>query len=269
MVRSVLHWLHKIVGPLALARRPLRRQRVEISATAKGKTSLVAHKLPPPVVVPTSLGIDEVAEVTAGKHSLRVHSSGGPVEAIRVSNSDGTHWEADLTQAQLSTSITSVSPQGESGALDVCEMLINRLNQDGGRWGSPTRPAGPEDGVDCTATDGGDRLLIQVTRVAPPTIWQRLARVGTVKTSGPVKSAAEELYMAVKRKTGIPPQQRAAIVLALDVMRTPGHATTEVITEFQQSYGAWAAGLGFKDIWVVGPTLRLTARLTPDRRPQV
>jgi hypothetical protein len=47
----------------------------------------------------------------------------------------------------------------------------------------------------------------------------------------------------------------------LDATRLPAHGFDAVVEAFRSRWGAWTKGLGFDEVWVVGPSESLTWRL--------
>ena len=161
-------------------------------------------------------------------------------------------------------SIEGPSPHGESDTLKVCATLIGRLNLDGDQWGAPLKPEGPEEGIDCVTSDGAQRLPIQVTRAVDKRLWSALGSSGSATEQLTVGNAADDLRKAIRRKESIPSRRRAGMVLALNAVDTPGHALSVVVKIFRQRYGTEIRALGFRAVWVVGPTAALTMRLDID-----
>ncbi len=52
------------------------------------------------------------------------------------------------------------------------------------------------------------------------------------------------------------------LVLVLDAIRVPVYVRKTVVKAFQAQYGDQAANEGYAAIWLVGPTARLTRRLS-------
>jgi hypothetical protein len=77
------------------------------------------------------------------------------------------------------------------------------------------------------------------------------------------EKAATQLKTAINAKAAqYPREQKAHLVLAVDVIETPGHAFEEIISGLDRK---WAASLGFKAIWLVGVTPELCVRLYPEQ----
>jgi hypothetical protein len=185
-------------------------------------------------------------------------------EAIRVADSQKRSSATDLdANGTLSSKMEGPSPKGEADTLDVCRVLINRLNLDGGQWNELTRPDGPESGVDCVARDGQQDLFIQVTRaVSNRDTWQQLGQSGSVASTTTIELAADDLLSRARVKArGVPREQLSEIILALDAMDTASHSLKAVVTNFRKRHSSIVQALGFKAIWVVGPLESQTSRL--------
>jgi hypothetical protein len=198
-----------------------------------------------------------------GRLVARKDSDDG-AEAVRVADSQKRTSATDLkVDGTLSYTIGGSSPQGEEDSLDVCKVLIQRLNLEGRRWAAPTKPGGPEGGIDCVTSDGQQELHIQVTRaVSNQDIWRKLGQSGTVATPTTVQDAANDLLNCAKVKAQrVPRDELARIVLALNAMDTPGHSLCAVTDDFRKRHGQAVRALGFKVVWVVGPLTELTTRL--------
>jgi hypothetical protein len=185
-------------------------------------------------------------------------------EAIRVADSQKRSSATNLdANGTLSHTIEGPSPKGEADTLDVCRVLIKRLNMDGGRWSEPSRPEGPEGGIDCVASDGQQNLYIQVTRaVSNQDTWRQLRHSGSVATITTIEHAADDLLDCARAKArGVPRDQLSGIVLALDAMDNVSHSLKAVIMDFRKRHGHTVRALGFKAVWVVGPLESQTSRL--------
>jgi len=236
-----------------------------LSAQSKTIATLVAHKFPkghesPPR--PLEVRADDC--VRLGER-LVVHGSGELTEAVRVTDSEGQSSAADLYADGAATfAIQGRSRQGEEGNVQICRILIERVNRDGAHWGDPTTVKDlARQEVDCEARDGNEVLEIQVTRAEiNEHIWKTLSRDRDV--SGGYRTAdeaADALRDAIIPKGNMDKSRRAKLILALDATETASHAFRPVVDSFRRRYGEWARQLCFKGIWVVGPTADLTSRL--------
>jgi hypothetical protein len=243
--RRVLQFLKQVIESIPV---------LKTVKTSKGERTFVA-------VVPVQLTSDELSSIHFGKR-LTVHKEGGSTEAVRITDGQGQESSTDLgPDGSLLTKLTGKSPQGESNSLEVCRILIRRLNENGCGWGEPDRPPGPEEGVDCIACSAGGKLKIQVTRIAGEKTWRDLANSGRFDDAHSILEAVSELRKAIRRKELIPPCQRKDLVLALDAIDTTEYALRPVVESFRNQYRSEVQGLGFQAIWVVGPLETMTLRL--------
>lgn len=150
-------------------------------------------------------------------------------------------------------------PQHEDDVLEVCHSLRQVLHGD--VWGQLDDfvvPTGLETGVDAVAVrvNGGRLVQVQVTRVAQQ-VWPRLAdaarRGEALQVSRQPDALTEDIREAVDRKArGCAPAQRAELILALDVRRTPEYVTEQVCQSYLTLHGQWTRSLGFEAVFLVG-----------------
>ena len=179
---------------------------------------------------------------------------------------DGRAALADRSDGgAFSFSVSGSSPQGEEQTLNVCRLLVKRLNSLGATWGEPSLIELAD--VDCHAIDTENHenvlCVLVVQAVTDPQLWQKLNTQGFAQVSPTDASAlAKQIEAAVKHKeVKIPANARSALTLALDATLVPALAFEHVIEEFHAQYGAWADSLGFADIWLIGPIDDLVQRL--------
>jgi hypothetical protein len=154
LYRKLVGWRHGAKGETSLTVRDINGQTEPLSAV------LVAHKLP--------------------RRDEPSHQAGGPEEAVGIVGGTPTVVNDSLADGNIKYIAAGRSRQGEEGTLETCRILIERLNQDGARWSQPERPD-KEEGVDCQASDCGNRLKIQVTRaVIDREFWKALNLSGSV-----------------------------------------------------------------------------------------
>jgi hypothetical protein len=151
-------------------------------------------------------------------------------------------------------------PQGEDDVLQVCRTLRAVLNANGGTWGRFEEPRGRVDDVDATSTDiAGNVLDVQVTRADQHMWGVAAANDGIGELDRDAVTMANGIRDAIDRKArGHAVAQRAKLVLALDTLRSPGHAHPNVAAAFIAAHGTWARDLGYRAIWLVGPTAPLS-----------
>ena len=188
--------------------------------------------------------------------SVRTHGAGEHAVAADV----GEHQDVVLRLA-------GPPSHGEENVRRVAEILVQRLNADGGSWGEPRNVASQnvrrESGIDFEV-DGPARALLraQVTRANPSRqLWACLAEVGRIQGRFGLKESADALRDAIQRKQTISPADRRVLCLVLDATLVAGHALGPVIEEFRRRHGEWARDLGFQAIWCVGPVPELVWRL--------
>jgi len=167
---------------------------------------------------------------------------------------------ADCDNGSLSYGISGSTPQGEEVTLEVCRLLIQKLNSEGRNWDDPVSGNGV---VDCEALDLIDpqkHLQIQVVRAnTEKSFWEELNTNGAVQRSDADPSVRIE--ESIKKKEKIRLSDRKGLTLALDATLLPGFAFDDVIREFRKRYSAQAVALGFDEIWLVGPIDKLIQKV--------
>lgn len=185
-------------------------------------------------------------------------------DAIRIADGPNRSVSADQApDGMLHYQATAPAPQGEETSLRACQILVHKLNENGADWLPPTRPKGPEQGVDGEARrSNGEVLRVQVTRPAPSHLWRELSTTGSVTNTLNLREASDSLMSAIMDKAAkIPPKDCASITLALDVSDTPYLATDGVVTDCCQRHGSTIRQLGFSSVWLVGEISSLTYQL--------
>jgi hypothetical protein len=149
----------------------------------------------------------------------------------------------------------------EEDVLQVCRSLRAALRREGEVWGRFSLPPGPANDVDAVAEDeSGTVLRVQVTRVERAA-WATLAQSGQATLQRNAEELVTNIRAAVESKLRYPPPQRRELLLALDAIRSPAYVHDAVLAAFLAAHGPWVAGLGYRAIWLVGPTADLTRRL--------
>jgi hypothetical protein len=155
--------------------------------------------------------------------------------------------------------IIGTAPNRDHAELRVAEHLVDRLNQLGADWQRPElvrADARNERGVDCISRSAsGQELLIQVTTTERE-VWRQ--RENVHERSVTSQMVVQAVRAAVQAKATRSDQK---IVLALDATDSPRAAFRAVVDAFHAQYGAWAANIGFQEIWLVGPVAALVNRL--------
>jgi hypothetical protein len=200
--------------------------------------------------------------------SLRLSAKrDGQVFAHRESGSIPQQSDSAVADDGSVHSILRGTPsQGEQSTLEVCRGLFRTLQQRKHRWHLP-HLAPEHDDCDCLSQslDSVNELLrVQLVRVVTDsTIWRELAQRGHHTTAAPSSHAlAEGIRGAIEKKaqkTAL--GQRARLALALDATTTSAFALGAVIRSFRDGHGSWCKELGFRAIWLVGPSSDMTYRL--------
>jgi hypothetical protein len=93
-------------------------------------------------------------------------------------------------------------------------------------------------------------------------VWNRLARDRQATLRRSVPELAVDIRTALESKSKKDSSaQRSKLLLALDAIRAPGYVHDAVVAAFVSDHGEWAAHLGYRAIWLVGPTADLTRQL--------
>lgn len=149
----------------------------------------------------------------------------------------------------------------EEGATFAAQHVLERLNAGEGTWqvvsvtGADARA---ERGIDVVARDAnGATLPTQVTR-AERVLWRTLARTGRVDSLISIDTLADALWAAIdaKRRTADP-----AVALVLDAANTPQFALDAVMQRFRDRHTQMSSSVGYREIWLAGPTSEKTFRL--------
>jgi hypothetical protein len=148
--------------------------------------------------------------------------------------------------------------RGESDVLQMCESLQEALRRRGVTMVDKFRaPTDPESGVDAEGhTVAGSLLRIQAVGVIDQQTMAELGREGRASSEKDAWQLADEVCTAVKKKIdSYPASLRSGVTLALDAIRSPGHATAEVVEALRSGpCMAILRSSGFHEIWLVGPT---------------
>jgi hypothetical protein len=187
---------------------------------------------------------------------------GNPIgEAVRIAGPGKREASGDVVSEVLATQdISGAAPHGEEGALETATLVVEKLRELGEEWSQPSE-VGDKD-VDCRATGPSGSLDIQVVRAAASDTWKTLNRDrGAEQVTSPNDLADALLAVAEKKAARLPAAQRRNLVLAIDARDTPAFAMAGIADSFRQRHLDEAAHLGFRAMWVVGPTVELVVRL--------
>jgi hypothetical protein len=187
-------------------------------------------------------------------------------EGLQTVDSSGQTAFGDFAGSSVSHSYEGKRRPSEADNVDICNILITRLNQDGSNWQNCRNASSGGDEVDCEAYDGPNVLKIQITRSEYDTsFWRNIGTKGTASNVYPsIEDAADALRNVIREKSEkkiVTLSQRSNILLALDATETPSHVLDVVVRSFRERHGQAARSLGFRGIWVVGPFAHLTFRL--------
>jgi hypothetical protein len=186
--------------------------------------------------------------------SERIAQNRGGVDC-RVASADASG------EGTIRDRIEGGAPGKEAAELRVAQLLVSRLNGLGQNWNIPRlirADARSERGVDCVASDRSDpRVLLQIqVTTTEREAWRQTGAVheretGRLAVVGMVRTAIEAKRTRADSK----------IVLALDATDSPRAAFRSVVELFRDQHGEWAAGVGFREVWLVGPAINLVSRL--------
>lgn len=190
-----------------------------------------------------------------GALGAQASGPGGNVKGVRVVDANGQRLSADvLDNGSVQVRIEG---QGIPGTLDevpACKILVDRFNNEGGRWAEPEpRPkAERENGVDVLARhlQGGKPLQFQVTRVDPDKkLWAELIETRVAEKIYPsIGAVADALRDAILKKLHRPQE---GIILVLNGTQLP-IGLPSVRDSFGSRHGAWLREqLRFEQVWVV------------------
>jgi hypothetical protein len=184
-------------------------------------------------------------------------------DAIRVADDRRLSVTADLApDGTASYEITGSSRQNETGVVDVCTILADRLRADGLPVGVARKALGEERGIDCEIACGTEILRIQVTRPATSDDWKELSCSGQTRRKLDTGEAVSDLLALVRtkgRKTA--PMDRRSTILAIDATETVVHAIAGVVESFRRQHAMESQAIGFAAVWVVGPECDSVHRL--------
>lgn len=213
---------------------------------------------PPPAEKPRVIEIRLEDEMRLEERAI-THADGPFSQAIRVTDSQGWTAFADASIPDRAVSATQGVPSlNEDLTLESARLLVAHLNSLGANWGDVKQlPGGP---ADCEARDGKEVLLIQVTRAETEgSFWKTVSRTGHVETPPADPPAwADALWKSVERKRT---RAHEDVVLAVNAIRTPVYILGAVVTDFRRRYAESARAVGFRELWIVGPSSEYVYRL--------
>lgn len=181
--------------------------------------------------------------------------------AIRVQDSQVPYSSgADIdASGRVTIRVEGAPDVREAGVRLACSYVVERLNAAGGTWGAaaPTPGGVFESGIDAVATGPDGKLEFQVVS-AEQGLWRELRTEGVVEVSLPATEVAEALWNSIQKK-----RLRAdtSVILVLDAANVAQFTLAEVLVAFHAMHQADAEAVGFKEIWLSGPTADRTTRL--------
>lgn len=207
-------------------------------------------------------GLDPAALSFSSRHIAHGQKEGGDHigEAVRVSGPGERAASGDvLCAASATQDISGPAPHGEEGRLDSANLLVQKLRELGQDWKHPYVVDVAD--IDCRADGDGGFLDMQVVRADTSDTWKTLSRTGRASKAASPNELADALLEVARKKARLPPAQLGNLVLVIDARDTPVFAMGAIVESFRQRHLDGATRLGFRAVWVVGPTVELVARL--------
>lgn len=238
------------------------------AALDEGVSTPVEARLPCPSCGSTkrAVSVSLTASAQASGHLSALHERQG--EAIGFSESERQERTSGASQrgdGSVEMFLVGSSPQGEEDTNATCQVLKERLNLDGARWGNIASGNEPADCVLVDTVEANRTLQVQVVRaIVSQKLWQTLNSEGSSQRLLSPATAVAEIRAAIEAKAldrKIPRPMRSKLVLALDATRLPGLTLDAIVREFRSTNLTWTASHGFGAVWLVGPISRLVWRL--------
>lgn len=220
---------------------------------------------------------------------LIAHKTGPGAAAVRMVGDSGRKITGDSVARQPTQSISAPRRENESNTSEVCQILMETLNQERtapghAPWTDIAVIGSHNSDVDALIYNKTEELAVQVTRPALGGEWQKISTGATVATSHEIQQATNEIKVAIERKKFTqkpltePPHiaelrrrreqlrgkrsRSVGLVLAIDCIETPALVLDPAMIDcLQLAYGAWARSVGLSAIWLVGSTAALTRRI--------
>ena len=183
-------------------------------------------------------------------------------EGVRRVDDKGHSSAIDRQDENVSEKIWGPTIKNEEGTPETCQILMEKLNELGADWcrlqvSSKEDPIDGADGRLFSACKETKPLDIQVTKADRP-IWERLAKSPDgISQTRSIEEVCESILKSIKGKEHI--SKGPHLVLALEAVHFP--VVKAVADEFVKSYQPEARSIGFHQIWLVGPTPKLTFQL--------
>jgi hypothetical protein len=190
----------------------------------------------------------------------RAEAEGVTDEAVRISGPRDREAAGDIKSGASTTQdISGRAPRGEEGRLETAILLVQKLCQLGEVWNQPYEVDISD--IDCQSVGEDGLLDIQVVRPAMSDMWKTLSRTGHSSQAATVDELADVILEVARKKARLPPDQLGNLVLAIDARDTPVFAMAGTVDGFRGRHINEVARLGFRSVWVVGPTVDFVARL--------
>lgn len=269
-------FLHEVRNRLRVVRTTGQRLEAETGGTVSPSGRHVAKhlaKCEAQGVIPLQVEVYDTVGISPGeKWSIAARVDDRCV-GIRVGDDQASVTNMAVDQkddGSVRVSLQGQIRQGETGNLTVCGVLLERLAKEGKYYHSlidvsENHECGRH--VDCIACGKVARLLqIQVTKAESARhVWKKLSKEPREYSYRHVSEVANALRDAIAKKADeIPQSVRPALLLALDSYDYGAAALSDPIASFHARHAAWANGLGFEAIWLIGPTSDLCYRLDQD-----
>ena len=187
-----------------------------------------------------------------------------------VDSSKKISMALDQDNKSIKYSIQAPGQTGETGVLNACFILIQKLNGQGSNWDKPLDVSKHkkyiQQKIDCIAYDKVKRsesLKMQVTRSTHDKSFWKVLSFGTPFNQSILPSkAADNIYESIVRKSqNVPKAIRNELVLVLDATIAIHYYYADAVIEFQKKYGKKSKAFNYKAIWLVGLSPLLTWQL--------
>lgn len=214
----------------------------------------------PPIIVKVQDGI------SFGDHLSGTVTSKEKVVGYSESHGRGRAAHASIdVEGNVTHGIEGKPSLGEEGTAEVARRFVEAKNNQQVRWHPPTIASSEHtDARSEPIYTGENALKIQVVRAISETShWKMLGKTGAVQVQ--VESAlnvAQLLCDSIAlKKEKIPAETRASMSLVLNGVDAPVTCLDAVIEAFRTEHGDYAAGAGFKEIWLVGPQSNMVTQI--------
>jgi hypothetical protein len=211
-------------------------------ASPSPATARAVASVPDPRVITTSDFDDGSTERTVGSRGFKTTTR---------TDASGTEQSFD-----------GMPVRGEADVLQVCKVLRQALLAKGFELEKFRLPK-DDRAADAVAETPNGEMEVQVVGVLPASIQAELGRTNSATSNASAAERAEQVCTAIEKKAGrYAPAVKAALVLALDSIRSPAHTLHDVVSELKSAvFSGRVANSGFKAVWLVGPLATDTHQL--------